>query len=152
MIKDVPWAAIAGSPRFGRFRTRRSRRITVALYLSTLAALLLVTGFFDNYWPVLPLFSLSTLTVLLLHASTRGIAGLAAESLDEQQIAVRDAGYKASYILGVTTAFIGGFWVSAVSDSDTAFEAGLVLAVLGFVTGLPTLIVAWVLPGEAPDE
>ena len=152
-MKDPNWMSVeAGNSWFDRFQTQRNRRFIAALYLATLAALLLITWFVDSYWPLVPLFALFSINTVLLYGSTRGIVGLPTQSLDEQQIAVRNAGYKITYSARVVVAFFGGFAVSKITDWDTAFEAGLILAVWGLLTGLPMLAVAWTLPGETVDE
>lgn len=152
-MKNMMSAVSEGSDSwFDRFRTKRSRRSLTGFYLAVLALMLLVTWLVDSYWPVLPLGILYAGLTILLVMSIRGITGQATDQLDEQQVAVRNAGYKTSYWLGVGVAFGGGMLISGIHETDTAFEAGLFLAVWGFVSGLPMMVVAWTLPTEVDDE
>ena len=138
--------------KFDRFQTQRSRRVLGVIYLSSLVALLVETWFVDSLLPVIPLFALVTGATAFLYGSTRGIASEKSGVLDEQQISVRNDGYRQAYMIGIMAALFGGFGISHVSEWDTAFEAGLLLTVFGFVSTLPTLIIAWNLPGEIADE
>jgi predicted MFS family arabinose efflux permease len=138
--------------KFDRFQTQRSRRTIAIIYLSALVALLVETWFVDSYLPVIPLFAIVMGATFFLYGSTRGITSEQSGLLDEQQISVRNDVYRQAYMIGIIVALFGGFAISHVSDWDTAFEAGLWLSVFGFVSTLPTLIIAWNLPGEIADE
>jgi predicted MFS family arabinose efflux permease len=137
---------------FDRFRTRRNRRSLAVFYAANLAAMLLASWLVDSYWVIVPFAVLWVASMIMVTKSTRGITAEGDRSLDEQQIAFRNAGFKASYWIGVAVAFAGGLIVASISDSDTAFEVGLFLGVWGFVSGLPAMVVAWTLPPEVDDE
>ncbi|MBN4064808.1 hypothetical protein JYU04_03630 [Dehalococcoides mccartyi] len=138
--------------KFERFQTQRRRRIIVGLYLISLITMLVETGLVDSYLPVIPLFAFIAVATLFLYGSTRGIANDDSAKLDEQQISTRNAGYRQAYMIGITVAFAGGYWISQISDWDTAIEVGAWLSIFGFVSSLPTMIIAWTLPNDIADE
>ena len=138
--------------KFERFQSQKSRRTIALLYLGSLIALLVETWFVDSYLTVIPMFGLMAVATILLFGSTRGMASENSTLLDEQQIASRNAGYRHAYMMGITAALLGGYFISQISNDDTAFEVGLWLSVFGFVSTLPTVILAWTLPSEIADE
>ena len=148
-MTDIPYR---GQSYVARLRTRRNRRALALFYVAVLGALLAITALIDSYLPVIPLAALYVTFTLLLNLSTRSIAGQATDALDEQQVSIRNAAYQRSYWAGTMVAFLGGIGVAGLSDTDTAFEVGLFLAVWGLLSGLPMLVVAWTLPEEAGDE
>ena len=135
---------------FERFQSQRSRRLVATFHIASLITLLVITWFVDSYLPAIPLFALIAIATLTLVGSTRGITNGESDLLDEQQIATRNEGYRRAYMLGVMVAFFGGYSVARWGDTTDAFELGMWLSV--FMSTLPTVIVAWNLPGDVGDE
>jgi hypothetical protein len=152
MLSSTFDALCGKTSRFDCYRTRRNRLAAAVSYLGVLAAFLLITWFVDENLLAIPLVALYMLTTVVLYAGTRGITESSATDLDEHQIDVRNAAHKAAYLPGIMIAFIGGILVAKLSDTDTAFEVGLFIALWGTITALPTIIVAWRLPSELVDE
>ena len=152
MTNDTSMASMNERSWFDRFRTQRNRRGLAIFYVANLGAMLLVSWLVDSYLPLIPLGALYVASTIALMMSTRGITGENANSLDEHQVAFRNASYKTSYWFGTGIAFAGGALVTSISDWDTAFEVGLFVAIWGVVTGLPAMVVAWTLPPEVVDD
>jgi len=138
--------------RVERFQSQRSRRLIAGFFNASLIALLVVTWFIDSYWLAVPFFGFYAVGTLMLLASTRGITSEDSNRLDEHQISVRNAVFKQAYMIGIAVAMAGGYLISSISDTDTAFELGVWVSVFGFVATLPAQILAWTLPGEDSDE
>lgn len=143
--------------RFNFLRTRKSRRLLVfvlavltvlvsissllpnkaASYVGTLGGLLLLFGY------------------LLIRTSVRHIADSPDELLDERQIALRDRSYLHAYriISSVFTLVLVGLFIR-VDLSESSFDisnwwgVGTWFALILFMAGLPSMVVAWLDQGE----
>lgn len=143
--------------RFNYLRTRRSRRLMIAIltvltvlvalssalpnkaasYVGTLGGLLLLSGY------------------LLIRTSVRHIADSPDELLDERQIALRDRSYLHSYrIISSIFALILVALFIRIDLSESVFEitdwwgTGTWFSLIMLMAGLPSMVVAWLDKGE----
>ena len=140
-----------------RLRSREVRRglvaftAAVALGMGTLA--LLPDDKLRSYLEFAGIAALITL-YLLLRKSIRIIAEAPTELLDERQIAMRDSAHTIAYrILSLASVFFLALFMVA-DDADTIAEGratSLVLGFLLFAASLPSMVLAWSLPSEAPE-
>lgn len=91
---------------------------------------------------------------LTLRQSVRLIADAPTELLDERQIEVRDAARTVAYrILGCLSGFFLALYLAADEFGTLANGRGmpLIIAFLMLVASLPSMVLAWRLPDEAPE-
>jgi len=143
--------------RLNYLRTCRSRRIMV-VGISLLSLLLIISPAFSNKASSY-VSALGGLLLLLgylsIRASVRHIADSPDELLDERQIALRDRSYLHSYRI-ITAIFIVFLLILFVRIdlSESAFDienwvnSSTWFALIFFMAGLPSMVVAWVDKGE----
>ena len=94
-----------------------------------------------------------------LRQSVRLISDAPNELLDERQIALRDANYKAAYgsivpvtlVYGVLLAiFTSGGWLH--DRTWNHFWTGIAWSYLLCASSLPAMLMAWSMPSELPDD
>jgi amino acid transporter len=143
--------------RLNYLRTCRSRRIMIA-GISFLSLLLIISPVFsDKVSSYISAIGglLLLIGYLSIRASVRHIADSPDELLDERQIALRDRSYLHSYRI-ITTIFIIFLLILfiRIDLSESAFvienwvNGSTWFALIFFMAGLPSMVVAWVDKGE----
>ena len=143
-------------------RRQGPRRVLVSVAALVFAALALTVFISDTKFRTYAEAILMVVGLCLfafLRQSVRCISEAPDELLDERQIALRDANYKAAYssIVYVTLAygvllaiFSPGGWLH--DPTRDHFWTGIAWSYLLCASSLPAMLMAWSMPGELPDD
>ena len=115
---------------------------------------------------IVPVLALAALDVALVQA-TGGLAFARARSLDERQAALRDLAYRRSFrllglamVLAIVAASVGTYAGMAATirnhgdftQVDSGIAGRLLAGVLELLLMMPTLVVAWMVPGRPAGD
>lgn len=145
--------ASLNDPRWRQLRTRPVRRTLVIAYVVVLVAVSVVSlgDSESNAWlSFAGLVGTLTLLVgyLVVRTSVRNLADAPDELLDERQIAVRNEVYLHAYRLSVLPILVAMiYFVLDVKAPEYLWISGAMT-----MAALPSLVLAWNLPGEAPES
>jgi len=134
------------------FQSRTGRHRLVGLYLITLAALPVMGWLTGQLWVVLLLLIPYATGSLLLGIATQGLLDRPLRSLDERQVHLRRSLFRDPYTTGATLGLVGGLVVAVATLADDTLLLGLLVAVLGLLYGAPSMVLAWRMPANLPDD
>jgi hypothetical protein len=140
------------SPVTAPFRSRAGRHRLVGLYLMVLAALPVVAWLTGQLWVALLMLIPYAVGSLLLGITTQGLLDRPLRSLDERQVYLRRSLFHEPYATGASLGLIGGLVVAVATLADEALMMGLIVAVLGLLYGMPSIVLAWRMPANPTDD
>lgn len=143
---------LVASEAFAPLRMRLPRRLLALAFLAVLAAFPLVGWATGAMWPVLLLMAPYLALAVLLAAATQGILDRPFARLDEREASQRRSLFREPYITGASLGMVSGLLMAAAFSAEDALLMGAVLALMGFLYGLPSVVLAWTLPDDDPDE
>lgn len=141
-------ATVFSHPSLRRLRTRRARRWLVGGVVLALIAMPLAGWLSGELWPVLGLMLPWALLSVALAASLEGLFDRPLSKLDERQRHLRQTVFREPYMFGATLGLAGGLMVAVALTLSEGLSLGVMLAVVGTITLLPSMAVAWRLPDE----
>ncbi|MGW0517067.1 hypothetical protein [Crossiella sp. NPDC003009] len=142
-----------------RWRTQSRRRLLVALWLVFPVALIAIlltipreTGLFLPLW--LTVYGGWLAVWRVLRVLTSAITETMSTTLDERQRQLRDQAVLAGYSLGLLTLLpLIAYLLIRNGDPDLGRTAGVLLAVdLALLAAAPTVLLAWALPDDDPED
>ncbi len=140
------------SDAFAPLRSQRPRRVLAVGFGLVLAAFPLVGWATGREWPVLLLLIPFAAGMLLLAAATQGMLDRPARYLDERELLQRRTLFREPYITGASIGLVGGMVAVGSFGAGGGVMMGALLAIVGFIYGLPMMMLAWKLPDLTHDE
>ncbi len=128
------------------------RRVLVFGFVLVLIAFPLAGWLSGSLWAVALVGLLYAAGSLLMAAATQGMLDRPLRALDERQRHVRRSLFREPYMTGAALGIAGGLVIALALQADDALSMGLLLAVFGFVFGLPAMVLAWNLADDVDDE
>ncbi|MDH3681208.1 MAG: hypothetical protein OEV40_14815 [Acidimicrobiia bacterium] len=133
---------------FGSLQNRQRRRGLATAFLALLAAFPLVGWMTGRMWPVLVLLAPYAALSVLLAAATYGIMDRPLRGLDERELEQRRSLFREPYVTGTSLGIVGGLVMAAGLGAEDGLMMGTLLAVVGLLYGLPSLVFTWTLPND----
>lgn len=135
------------------FSTRTRRRGLVVGFGAILAAFPIAGWLIDQMWVTMLVLIPYMGGSLLLAATGQYLLDRPLRSLDERQRQVRQSIFASPYAVGAAVGLAGGLVLARALDAQSeASTMGWTLVVIGFVVGLPSMMLVWKLPEPIDDE